>query len=111
MPGLAAMIEEAIRFPGFAFVNVQSPCVTYGEEHQQLKVHKATMRRLTDVGHDAGDHLAAMEQATSYGQALLTGVFYRNPTPPPTLGALVRERQERHMAGAPPRARVLETFT
>ena len=31
MAGLAAMIEEAIRFPGFAFVNVQSPCVTFGD--------------------------------------------------------------------------------
>lgn len=111
MPGLAAMIEEAIRFPGFAFVNVQSPCVTYGAEHQQLKAHKATMRRLADLGHDAADHLAAMEKAASYGEALLTGVFYRNPTPPPTLGDRVRERQREQMAGAPPRARVLEMFT
>ena len=31
MPGLATMIEEAIRFPGFAFVNVQSPCITFGQ--------------------------------------------------------------------------------
>ena len=40
MQGLAAVIEEAIRFPGFAFVNVQSPCVTYGQEEQQLKAQK-----------------------------------------------------------------------
>src|SRR5512140_93104 len=40
IPQLTAMIEEAIRFPGFAFVNVQSPCVTYGEEEQQIKHHK-----------------------------------------------------------------------
>ena len=46
MPGLAAVIEEAIRFPGFAFVNVQSPCVTYGQEEQQLKAHKGTMQTL-----------------------------------------------------------------
>ena len=32
MPGLGRIIEEGIRFPGFAFINVQSPCVTYGEE-------------------------------------------------------------------------------
>jgi 2-oxoglutarate ferredoxin oxidoreductase subunit beta len=31
MTGLAAMIEEAIRYPGFAFVNVQIPCVTFGD--------------------------------------------------------------------------------
>ena len=30
MSGLADVIEQAIRFPGFAFVNVQSPCVTFG---------------------------------------------------------------------------------
>ena len=30
MAQLAAMIEEGIRYPGFAFINVQSPCVTYG---------------------------------------------------------------------------------
>ena len=41
MAGLARIIEEGIRFPGFAFINVQSPCVTYGEEEQQLKAQKA----------------------------------------------------------------------
>ncbi len=46
------MIEEAIRYPGFAFVNVQSPCVTFGEADQQLKAHKAVMKTLDDLGHD-----------------------------------------------------------
>ena len=32
MAGLAEMIEEAIRYPGFSFVNVRSPCVTFGDE-------------------------------------------------------------------------------
>src|SRR5574337_1256671 len=36
MPGLAAVVEAAIRYPGFSFVNVQSPCVTFGEEEQHL---------------------------------------------------------------------------
>src|SRR5512140_1342978 len=34
MAGMAQVIEEAIRYPGFAFVNVQSPCVTYGLDNQ-----------------------------------------------------------------------------
>jgi 2-oxoglutarate ferredoxin oxidoreductase subunit beta len=46
MVGLAAIIEDAIRFPGFAFVNVQSPCVTFGEPEQQLKAHKQGLRTL-----------------------------------------------------------------
>src|SRR5215475_5884250 len=35
--GLAQVIEEAIRYPGFAFVNVQSPCITFGEPESQLR--------------------------------------------------------------------------
>ena len=41
MKGLAEMIEEAIRFPGFAFVNVQSPCVTYGERSSRSRPRRA----------------------------------------------------------------------
>ena len=110
MPGLATMIEEAIRFPGFAFVNVQSPCVTYGTEDQQIKNHKATMKRLEDLGHDPSSRLQALDRAQSYGEALLTGIFYRDPAPPPTLGALVRERQQQLMGSAAPRERILELF-
>jgi len=32
MSSLAKVIEEGIRYRGFAFINVQSPCVTYGLE-------------------------------------------------------------------------------
>ena len=110
IPGLTTMIEEAIRFPGFAFVNVRSPCVTFGEETDQIKAHKAVMQRLADLNHDPSDRGAAFAKAESYGHALLTGVFYRDPAPRPTLGALVQERQRQLMAGAPPRDRVLETF-
>ena len=46
MAGLATLIEEGIRFPGFAFINVQSPCVTYGQPDAQLKAHKAAMKSL-----------------------------------------------------------------
>ena len=77
-------IEEAIRFPGFAFVNVQSPCVTYGQEEQSLKAHKATMQPLAGLGHDPSDRLKAMALAAEYGTKLYTGVLYRNPAPPPT---------------------------
>jgi 2-oxoglutarate ferredoxin oxidoreductase subunit beta len=110
MPGLASVIEEAIRYPGFAFVNVQSPCVTYGQENQQLKAHKATMKPLKDLGHSPADYLKALELATHYGQELYTGVFYRNPEPPPTYGSQVVERQARLSQDALPRERILELF-
>jgi len=110
MPGLAAIIEEAIRYPGFSFVNVQSPCVTYGEEEQQVKAHRAHMKTLESLGHDPADRLAAMGLAQAYGQELYTGVFYRNDTPAPTLDALARERQKTMAGQGLPRERILESF-
>ena len=92
-------------------MNVQSPCVTFGEEEQQLRAHKARMKSLAGLGHDPANQLAALDLARAYGEELYTGVFYRNPTPPPTYDALVRERQAELQRGEPrPRARVLEAY-
>lgn len=108
MPGMAALVEEAIRYPGFSFVNIQSPCVTFGEDDQQLKAHKAHMKSLASLGHDSTDQLRAMDLARAYGKALYTGVFYRNPSPPPTYDALVKVRQSEQSTKARPRDRILD---
>jgi len=80
------MIEEAIRYPGFSFVNIQSPCITYGDADTQMKTQKTKMRKLEAEGHDVTNRIRAMELAADYGKTLYTGVFYRNPNPPPTYG-------------------------
>jgi 2-oxoglutarate/2-oxoacid ferredoxin oxidoreductase subunit beta len=110
MAGLAAVIEEGIRFPGFAFVNVESPCVTYGQEEQQLKAHKAMMQSLAGLGHDASDRLKAMALAAEYGKKLYTGVFYRNPDPPASYEAEARRRQQTAAASAQPKQKILDMF-
>ncbi|MFB3905853.1 MAG: 2-oxoacid:ferredoxin oxidoreductase subunit beta [Acidobacteriota bacterium] len=110
MAGLADVIEEGIRYPGFAFINVQSPCVTYGQEDQQLRVHKQKMQRLKDLGHDVTDRLKAMALAQEYGTSLHTGVFYRNPQPPPTFEDAVKELQQRLLPEAHLRVDVLKMF-
>ncbi|HEY6554184.1 MAG TPA: hypothetical protein VI669_12570, partial [Vicinamibacteria bacterium] len=110
MPGLSAVIEEAIRFPGFAFVNVQSPCVTFGDHDWQLKAHKATMESAQSRGHDPSERIRAMELAQGYGRDLVTGVFYRDPEPPPTYESLFRERQDAARVDPALRARALEKF-
>jgi 2-oxoglutarate/2-oxoacid ferredoxin oxidoreductase subunit beta len=110
MAGLASIIEEGIRFPGFAFINVQSPCVTYGHPDAQLKQHKAEMKPLSSIDHDPSDRLAAMALAQQYGQALYTGVFYRDPEPGPTFESAVAERQRVLGADDHARERVLDLF-
>jgi 2-oxoglutarate ferredoxin oxidoreductase subunit beta len=110
MPGLAKIIEEGIRFPGFAFINVQSPCVTYGEEDEQLKTQKAKMQSLESLKHDPSDRARATELARDYGTKLYTGILYRNPNPGPTYGAGVTERQETLKKQAVPRQDILKRF-
>jgi 2-oxoglutarate ferredoxin oxidoreductase subunit beta len=110
MAGLAKIIEEGIRFPGFAFINVQSPCVTYGEEEQQLKAQKTKMQSLESLGHDPADRTRATELARDYGVKLYTGILYRNPNPPRTYVQGVIERQQGLKSQAVPRHEILTRF-
>jgi 2-oxoglutarate ferredoxin oxidoreductase subunit beta len=110
IPELTDLIEQAIRFPGFAFVNIQSPCVTYGEAEQQIKIQKTVMQSLASMGHDAGDVTQALVRAQSYGRELITGVYYRAPEPPPPYSSLIQERRQELMAAAPSRTRILDRF-
>jgi 2-oxoglutarate ferredoxin oxidoreductase subunit beta len=110
MAGLAAMIEEGIRFPGFAFINVQSPCITYGPPDAQLKQHKADMKPVAAIGHDPTNRLAAMALAQEYGDVLYTGVLYREAAPGPTFEDAVKTRQAAMQASRDRRERVLDGF-
>jgi 2-oxoglutarate ferredoxin oxidoreductase subunit beta len=94
MDGLTKMAEAAIRFPGFAFGNIQSPCISFGEPKNQLKVQKLKLRKLEAEGHDSSNRLRAMELAQDYGRILYTGIFYQNPKPAPTYGSQIRALQE-----------------
>jgi len=110
MAGLAKLIEEGIRFPGFAFINVQSPCVTYGEEEQQLKAQKLKIQNLEALGHDTSDRAKAMERAGEYGTKLYTGILYRDPEPRPTYGDGIEERRKSLQGQAIPRQDILKRF-
>ncbi len=110
MPGLTSLIAEAIAYPGFSFVNVQSPCVTFGAEHTQIKAHRERMVPLAKLEHDPSDLIKAMALARGYGQDLYTGVFFKNPSPPPTFERQVRERQAEVARRAGARESVLEMF-
>ena len=109
--GLAAIIEEGIRFPGFAFINVQSPCVTYGAggaAAQGAEGDDAAARSRWATTRPTGSK--AMELAQDYGTKLYTGVFYRNPEPPPTYEAEAPARQQETRPQARPRHQILEMF-
>ncbi|HEX6974046.1 MAG TPA: 2-oxoacid:ferredoxin oxidoreductase subunit beta [Vicinamibacterales bacterium] len=110
MAGLATLIEEGIRYPGFAFINVQSPCITFGHPDAQLKAHKSGMVPLSSVGHNPSDRIKAFDLAQAYGEKLYTGVFYRDETPGPTYEQAINQRQQVLSARAVSRDRILDGF-
>jgi 2-oxoglutarate/2-oxoacid ferredoxin oxidoreductase subunit beta len=110
MNQLSQLIEEGIRYPGFAFINIQSPCVTYGQAEQQLKEQKKIVQHVESLGHDPTNRIQAMALAENYGRKLNTGVFYRNPQPTSTYEQLVKERHSSLMANALPKDRILDLF-
>ena len=61
------------------------------------------------MGHDPADRIKAMDLAQHYGTTLYTGVFYRDPAPPPTYGDYVAERQAT-FGPAPARESILDVF-
>jgi len=111
MDGLAKLIEEAIRYPGFAFVNIQSPCITFGDPENQVKAQKAKMKKLADLGHDSTNRIRAMELASEYSTSLYTGVFYRNPNPPETYDAHIKKLQQELAPQAKPLDKLLALAT
>ncbi|CAN5920118.1 2-oxoacid:ferredoxin oxidoreductase subunit beta [soil metagenome] len=108
MPGMTEVVEAAIRYPGLSFVNIQSPCVIFGGEEAQVKAHRARMKSLRSLGHDPTNRLAAMDLAQHHGRELHTGIFYQNPSPPPTFDALVRERQAALKGKGVPRQNIFD---
>jgi len=108
MSGLASIIEDAIRHPGFAFVNVQSPCVTFGRPEAQLKEHKTQLQDLAELGHDPNDWGRALELAREYGSKLYGGIFYRDGAPASTFEQAAAARRRELAGSAPPREKILD---
>jgi 2-oxoglutarate/2-oxoacid ferredoxin oxidoreductase subunit beta len=74
-----------------------------------LNALKAKMQTLQSLGHDPSDRIKAMGLAQHYGRDIYTGVFYRDPQPPPPYGAYVAERQAA-MGPAPSPESILDRF-
>jgi 2-oxoglutarate ferredoxin oxidoreductase subunit beta len=78
---LAGYIKEAMDYPGFAIVHVQSPCTTYNDTYAVLKGNAKQgiepLARPVPDGHDPEDLDGAFAVARAPGIPL--GVLYRRP--------------------------------
>jgi 2-oxoglutarate ferredoxin oxidoreductase subunit beta len=79
--GTAQMIAHAIQHPGFSFIEIMSPCVTFRPEQREWKekVHPATVGPTNDPAR------AARRIMTDDGFNI--GVLYAGDRPPYAVGA------------------------
>ncbi len=76
--GLTDLIVQAVRWPGFAFIEVHSPCVTY-RGREQYKLIRERSARVPD-DHDRSDRAAAFRLADDPEQLYL-GVLFQGAGP------------------------------
>lgn len=84
---LTKLYMDAIQYPGFALIDVFSPCVTFNKQNT-YNWFRERVYRLEDKGHDPSDFHAAMDKALEWGQQIPIGLFYRSPSPRPSIDAL-----------------------
>ncbi len=105
---LASLIEAGIRHKGFAFIDVFSPCVTYGREEDMAKELRSRARSLDEAGHDRHNKLEAYRIAELYGKEFWTGIVYEEEPRETQTELLERLSKTAQAAGAYPRDEVFK---
>jgi 2-oxoglutarate ferredoxin oxidoreductase subunit beta len=83
---LVKLYQEGIQHPGFALIDVFSPCVTFNKQNT-YQWFRERVYKLEDKEHDPTDFHAAMDRAMEWGEKIPIGLVYRNPNPRPPLDA------------------------
>src|SRR6478736_6966813 len=84
---LVKLYQDAIRYPGFALIDVFSPCVTFNKQNT-YQYFRDRVYKLEDAGHDPRDFHGAMDKALQWEAKIPIGLVYHNPDKPPPLDAL-----------------------
>jgi len=96
---LMKLYVDGIRHPGFALIDVFSPCVTFNKV-QTYDWFRKRVYTLEETDHNPANVRDAMDRALEWGERIPIGLFYRNPNPRASLdrqdpglqsGVLVRQ--------------------
>jgi len=102
---LSTLFQDAIKHPGFSFVDVVCPCPTYRGGMEQYRTLKAMQHMLTPDNHDESSWEEAQRLAREPG-VMHIGVFYRERRA--TYGETLTHLRETALKGKPaPRVEAL----
>lgn len=77
---LSVLIQEGMKYNGFALIDILQPCVSFNFTH----TYKWYKDRVTDVnqnGYDSGDFDQAFAAARQWGDRIPIGIFYQKEKP------------------------------
>jgi 2-oxoglutarate ferredoxin oxidoreductase subunit beta len=76
---LAGLIQQAVRHPGFALVDVMTPCVSFNKVNT-FSWYRERCKELP-ADYDPTDWTAAMATSQVFGETIPIGVIYKNERP------------------------------
>jgi 2-oxoglutarate ferredoxin oxidoreductase subunit beta len=79
---LTDLIAGGIRHPGFALVDVFSPCVTYNHLNTYPYFRERVYKLEAVEGYDPADLDAGLKVAREWGERIPIGLFHRDERPP-----------------------------
>jgi len=73
---LTELIKQGIEHPGFSFLDVFSPCVTYNHDNTYQWFRPRVKKLEEDSAHDPTNWMAAMEKSLLWGEEIPIGKFF-----------------------------------
>jgi 2-oxoglutarate/2-oxoacid ferredoxin oxidoreductase subunit beta len=80
---LTELIRLGIQHPGFSFLDVFSPCVTYNHDNTYQWFRPRVKKLEDDSSYDSSDWTAAMEKSVLWGEEIPIGKFFERTDVPP----------------------------
>src|SRR6266699_2966255 len=84
---LTELIKQGIEHPGFSFLDVFSPCVTYNHDNTYQWFRPRVKKLEDDSAHDPTNWLTAMEKSLLWGDEIPIGKFFERTDVPTLHGA------------------------
>ena len=76
MASLQAAFKQGIQHPGFSFLDVFSPCVTYNHDNTYQWFRSRVKKLEEEPAYDPTDWMAAMEKSLLWGDTIPIGRFF-----------------------------------
>jgi 2-oxoglutarate/2-oxoacid ferredoxin oxidoreductase subunit beta len=78
---LSSILSAALRYPGFAFVDILQPCVSFNHINTYEFYQKRVYKLDADAAYNPADRAAAFNKAFEWGDRIPTGILYQVKRP------------------------------